>query len=161
MRIVRGDNGVTRPEIRSGLTEEVSAIIEAVRLGGEHAVREFTERFDHAEVGPDELLVDAREARGRDRRARAVDVLDGLRTAIANVRAVAKAQLRDPVSVELEQGQVVEVAEVPVRRAAIYVPAGRAPYASTVVMGAVTARAAGVEQIVVCAPPGPGGRATP
>ena len=88
-------------------------------------------------------------------------MLDGLRTAVKNVRAVAKAQLRDPVSVELEQGQVVEVAEVPVRRAAIYVPGGRAPYASTVVMGAVTARAAGVEQIVVCAPPGPGGRAHP
>ena len=47
------------------------------------------------------------------------------------------------------------------RRAAIYAPGGRAPYPSTVVMGAVTARAAGVEQIAVCAPPGPGGRAHP
>ena len=43
----------------------------------------------------------------------------------------------------------------------MYVPGGRAPYPSTVVMGAVTARAAGVEEIVVCAPPGPGGRAHP
>jgi histidinol dehydrogenase len=51
--------------------------------------------------------------------------------------------------------------ERPVRRAAIYVPGGRAPYPSTVVMGAVTARAAGVEQVAVCAPPGPGGRAHP
>ena len=42
--------------------------------------------------------------------------------------------------------------EVPVRRAAIYVPGGRAPYPSTVVMGVVTARAAGVEEVVVCAP---------
>ena len=160
MRIVRDDIGVTRPEVRSGLGEEVSAIIEAVRLGGEHAVREFTERFDHAELAPDELRVDPRELEA----AIGVlepDVLDGLRTAIRNVRAVARAQLRDPISVELEQGQVVEVVEVPVRRAAIYVPGGRAPYPSTVVMGAVTARAAGVEQIVVCAPPGPGGRAHP
>ena len=47
------------------------------------------------------------------------------------------------------------------RRAAVYVPGGRAPYPSTVVMGAVTARVAGVEQVVVCAPPGPGGRAHP
>ena len=160
MRIVRDDIGVTRPEVRSGLGEEVSAIIEAVRLGGEHAVREFTERFDHAELAPDELRVDPRELEA----AIGVlepDVLDGLRTAIRNVRAVARAQLQDPISVELEQGQVIEVVEVPVRRAAIYVPGGRAPYPSTVVMGAVTARAAGVEQIVVCAPPGPGGRAHP
>jgi histidinol dehydrogenase len=48
-----------------------------------------------------------------------------------------------------------------VRRAGIYVPGGRAPYPSTVVMGAVTARVAGVEEVAVCAPPGPGGRAHP
>jgi histidinol dehydrogenase len=65
------------------------------------------------------------------------------------------------VLVELPEGHTVEVVERPVRRAAVYVPGGRAPYPSTVVMGAVTARAAGVEQIVVCAPPGPGGRAQP
>ncbi len=41
--------------------------------------------------------------------------------------------------------------EVPVSRAAIYVPAGRNPYPSTVVMGAVTARAAGVDEVVVAA----------
>jgi len=46
-------------------------------------------------------------------------------------------------------------------RAAVYVPAGRAPYPSTVVMGAVTARTAGVEQVVVCAPPGRDGAAHP
>jgi histidinol dehydrogenase len=52
----------------------------------------------------------------------------------------------------LPAGQVVRLREVPVRRAAIYVPGGRAPYPSTVVMGVVTARAAGVEEVVVCAP---------
>ena len=41
---------------------------------------------------------------------------------------------------------------MPGRRAAIYVPGGRAPYPSTVVMGVVAARAAGVEEVVVCAP---------
>jgi len=160
MRIRRDESGVTRPEIRSGLAEEVSAIIEAVRLGGEHAVREFTERFDRAELGPAELRVDPRELEASVG-VLEPGVLDGLRTAIRNVRAVANAQLRDPVSVELEEGQVVEIAEVPVRRAAVYAPGGRAPYPSTVVMGAITARTAGVEQVVVCAPPGPEGRAHP
>jgi histidinol dehydrogenase len=78
------------------------------------------------------------------------------------VKAVATAQVRDePVTVELPEGHTVEIVERPVRRAAVYVPGGRAPYPSTVVMGAVTARAAGVGQIAVCAPPGPGGRAHP
>ena len=53
----------------------------------------------------------------------------------------------------MEPGQIIDIAEVPVRRAGIYVPSGRAPYPSTVVMCAVTARAAGVAEIAVCAPP--------
>jgi histidinol dehydrogenase len=67
------------------------------------------------------------------------------------VRAVAEAG-RDPeAQIWLHQGQSVRLREIPVRRAAIYVPGGRNPYPSTVVMGAVTARAAGVEHVAVAA----------
>jgi histidinol dehydrogenase len=149
-----------RPERQHDLEEAVREILDEVRTGGDAAVIRLTERFDHAELGPEELRVDPRELDGSvgilER-----DVLNGLRTAIANVQAVAEAQLRDSVAVELPEGHRVEVAEVPVRRAGVYVPGGRAPYPSTVVMGAVTARVAGVEQVAVCAPPGPGGRAHP
>jgi histidinol dehydrogenase len=48
-----------------------------------------------------------------------------------------------------------------VRRVGLYAPGGEAVYPSTVVMGAVTARVAGVDEIAVCAPPGPDGRAHP
>jgi histidinol dehydrogenase len=141
--------------------EPVAEIIEEVRIRGDEAVREFTERFDHAELGPDHLRVDANELEASIGVVEP-DVLAGLRTAIANVKAVAKAQIRDePVTVDLPEGHTVEIGEHPVRRAAVYVPGGRAPYPSTVVMGAVTARAAGVREVAVCAPPGPGGRAHP
>jgi histidinol dehydrogenase len=89
------------------------------------------------------------------------DVLDGLRTAIANVRSVAEAQLREPVTVGLPQGQRVAIAERAVRRVGAYVPAGRAAYPSSLVMVAATARAAGVDEIVVCAACGPDGRVDP
>ena len=149
-----------RPEPNAELERAVREILDEVRAGGDEAVIRLTERFDHAELGPEEIRVDPRELEGAvgilER-----DVLNGLRTAIANVGAVARAQLRDAVAVDLPEGQRVEVAEVPVRRAGVYVPGGRAPYPSTVVMAAVTARVAGVEQIAVCAPPGPGGRAHP
>ena len=142
------------------MREQVAEILADVRRRGDEAVLDYTERFDKAELGPDQLRVDARELEASVG-VLEPDVLDGLRTAIANVRAVAKAQLRDPVTVELPQGQRVEVAEVPVGRVGVYVPGGRAAYPSTVVMCAVTARVAGVQQIAVCAPPGPGGRAHP
>jgi histidinol dehydrogenase len=140
--------------------EDVAAIVAEVRRRGDEAVLDFTERFDKAELAPDELRVDPRELEASVGILEPA-VLEGLRTAIANVRAVADAQLRDPVDVSLPQGQSVRVGEMPVGRVGVYVPGGRAPYPSTVVMCAVTARVAGVDQIAVCAPPGPGGRAHP
>jgi histidinol dehydrogenase len=140
--------------------DEVRKIIEEVRSDGDAAVLRLTARFDKAELRPDELRVPAREVEA-SLGALEPGVVAGLRTAIANVRTVVEAQLSNPVSVELPQGQRVELSEVPVRRVGVYAPAGRATYPSSVVMCAVTARVAGVDQIAVCAPPGPGGRAHP
>jgi histidinol dehydrogenase len=139
---------------------DVAEILAEVRARGDAAVLDYTERFDRAELAPERLRVDARELEA------SVGVLEpavlaGLRTAIANVRQVASAQRRDPVEVELPEGQQVVVTEQPVGRVGVYVPGGRAAYPSTVVMCAVTARVAGVDQIAVCAPPGPRGEAHP
>jgi histidinol dehydrogenase len=159
MRVRR--NPIGRSTRLYGLEVSVTQIVEDVQMKGDAAVFEYTERFDHAELAPDELRVDANELEASIGVLEA-DVLNGLRTAIANVKAVAKAQVRDErVNVELPEGHSVEIAAHPVRRAAVYVPGGRAPYPSTVVMGAVTARAAGVPEIAVCAPPGPGGKSHP
>ena len=160
MRITRAEPGVSRRLIRPDLEKEVREILAEVRTGGDEALLRLTERFDDAVLAPDQLCVDPREIEG-SLGVLEPAVLRGLRTAIANVRAVVHAQLRDPVSVQLEQGQRVEIVEVSVRRAAIYVPGGRAPYPSTVVMGAVTARAAGVDEIVICTPPGADGSVNP
>ncbi|MEA2330648.1 MAG: histidinol dehydrogenase [Thermoleophilaceae bacterium] len=149
-----------RREGQAAPRDEVAAILAEVRRRGDDAVLDFTERFDKAELAPGELRVDARELESSVGILEPA-VLEGLRTAIANVRAVARAQLREPVEVSLPQGQSVEVGEVPVGRVGVYVPGGRSPYPSTVVMCAITARVAGVDQIAVCAPPGPGGRAHP
>jgi len=142
------------------VADDVRELIEDVRRDGDRAVLRLTKRFDGADLAPEQLRVDPAEvdtAIG----LLAPDVLDGLRAAIANVKRVVDAQIADPVTVDFDEGHRVEVVEVPVSRAGIYVPAGKAPYPSTVVMGAVTARAAGVDDVVVCAPPGPGGEANP
>ena len=166
LRVTRFGKDARAEEIRAlappprAVEDEVRAIIDAVRREGDTAVRRYTAEFDHAELAPDELRVPLRDI---DEAVALLEpeVLGGLRKAIANVRTAAEAQLRDPVAVSLEDGQAVEIAEVPVRRAGAYVPGGRAPYPSTVVMCAVTARAAGVDDFAVCAPPGPAGRAHP
>ena len=127
---------------------DCAAIVGAVRGGGDAALAGYVARFDGVD-GP--IAVAPQEAQT------ALDALDpqvraALELAIANVRAVAEAGRGDDVTVALPQGQEVRLRELPVDRAAIYVPGGRAPYPSTVVMGAVTAQAAGVREVVVCAP---------
>lgn len=147
------------PPARS-VEDQVRPILDAVRQRGDAAVREYTQRFDPAQLAPEQLAVPAQEVEAALGTVEA-RVVEAMRTAIANVRAVAAAQLRDEVAVDLEAGQRVAIREQPVRRAAAYVPGGRAPYPSTVIMCAVTARVAGVDELAVCAPPGPEGRAHP
>jgi len=129
--------------------DAVAEIVADVRQRGDEALDEYVERFDATAGAPLRVAPHELDAAAADLRP---DVRAGLEIAMANVAAVAGASLGDDAELRLPQGQRIRVRELPVRRAGIYVPGGRAPYPSTVVMGAVTARVAGVEQIVVCAP---------
>ncbi len=131
------------------VTSDVERILEAVRTGGDEALRWYVEKFDATQGAP--VLVEPQEL------SDALAALDpavraGLEVAIENVGIVARAGVAEPKEVALPQGHTVTLHEKPVRRAAVYAPGGRNPYPSTVVMGAVTARAAGVDEVVVCAP---------
>jgi histidinol dehydrogenase len=127
----------------------VGEIIDQVRETGDGAVIDFTERFDDAQI--ESLLVDQSEL---ERAAKALDpdVRNGLEQEIDNVRRVGEASVESDRMVEFDTHSV-KVRTAPVERAAVYVPGGRAPYPSTVVMGVVTARVAGVAEISVCSPP--------
>ena len=137
----------------ASVRDDVAQIVAAVRDGGDRALRELVARFDAGGAPADEggsLRLAAHEL---DVALLDEDVRAGLEVAIANVALVAGAAISDEdVEVRLPQGHRVVLREVPVRRAAIYVPGGRAPYPSTVVMGVVTARAAGVEEVAVLTP---------
>src|SRR5579863_10288601 len=129
------------------VSEAVAEIIAAVAAEGDAAVARYTAQFDLDPPPP--ARVEAEEL------SDAVQALDeavrsGLEVAIANVAEVAWSGTVIDTDVSLIQGRI---REIPVSRAAIYVPGGRAPYPSTVVMGAVTARAAGVSDIVIVTPP--------
>jgi histidinol dehydrogenase len=87
------------------------------------------------------------------------ELRSALEGAAANVRTVAEALVdREPRRVVLPQGQTVTMREVPVGAAGLYAPGGRAPYPSSVLMGAVPAQVAGVERIVLATPPRADGR---
>jgi histidinol dehydrogenase len=138
----------------------VAEIIAQVRDRGDAAVLELTARHDTGGTAPRALRVEDEELDVAEQELSG-EVAAGLRQAIANVRRVAEASVQNPnQTIEFEDHRVT-LREAPVRRAAVYVPGGRAPYPSTVVMGVVTAVAAGVEQIAVCSPPGTDGNIHP
>jgi histidinol dehydrogenase len=141
----------------SSVRDAVAAIVHAVRSDGDAALLGYTRELDTAGAEPPPLRVPEEELdealTGLSR-----ELVAGLQVAIANVALVAQAGVGEDTAVDLPQGQRVTLREVPVSSAAVYVPGGRAPYPSTVVMGVVTARAAGVLDVAVCSPPGAGGR---
>ena len=142
------------------VAEPVAAILAAVRERGDEAVLELTRRFDTEGREPRELIVSEQELDAAIQQL-PLELVAGLQVAITNVARVAEAGVGREADVELPQGQRLRLREIPVGSAAVYVPGGRAPYPSTVVMGVVTARAAGVIDVAVCAPPGPDGEIDP
>ncbi|HWF72958.1 MAG TPA: histidinol dehydrogenase [Solirubrobacteraceae bacterium] len=161
--VLRGDPVALAAELRSlvpgsgSVTEAVAEIIAAVRAGGDAALTEYTRRLDTGGAEPGPLLVTGVELDGAVERLDS-EVRSGLERAAANVGRVAAAGLAADRVVELEAGGYpsyeIKLRGVPVAGAAVYVPGGRAPYPSTVIMGVVTARVAEVEDVAVCAPPG-------
>jgi histidinol dehydrogenase len=158
-RLTLGDDAATAAAALRALIpapdsvrEAVSEIIDTVRARGDAALREYTKRFDTAGADPGPIPVSEDEleaaAAGLDAAVR-----HGIERAIENVEAVMVGWRTGlGQSVQVGANRVV-LRQAPVARAAVYVPGGRAPYPSTVVMGAVPARLAGVEHIAVCAPP--------
>ncbi|HEX4669640.1 MAG TPA: histidinol dehydrogenase [Solirubrobacterales bacterium] len=149
-------------ELFEGFAEavDVAAIEREVSAEGNAAVLRLTAEFDATERPPESLRVEPAEAEAA---LAAVEppLREAMEVAVTNIRAVAEAQLTGPARVELPQGQVVTVREVPVRAAGIYAPGGRAAYPSSVLMCAIPAQVAGVERISLASPPGRDGRLHP
>lgn len=159
---VRGATGDLRAHLPApeaggeGPVAAVAEIVAAVREHGDTAVRELTERFDGVQV--DDLRVPTgaiQEALGRIPAA----LRDALAVAADRVGDFHRHQLAETAHPATYERDGVEVRTEfrAVERAACYVPGGRAVYPSTVLHTAVPARIAGVDEVVLCVPPGPDG----
>ena len=132
---------------------EVRAIVDDVQTRGDKALREYTARFDNVELN--EIAVPASEIGAAPGRLDPA-LLDALREAAESIEAFHRHRPSDPDTFE-RNGISVDLLELPVARAGVYVPGGLASYPSTVLMTAIPARVAGVKGIAVCVPPAPDG----
>lgn len=133
----------------------VSSVIAAVRRDGDAALVALARELD----GVANLVIEVPAAARR----RALDRLDpplraAMEASISSLVTAHRAVLPVATAVETSPGVVVGRRPDPLDRIGVYAPGGRAPYPSSVLMGAVPARVAGVREVVLCSPPDRSGR---
>jgi histidinol dehydrogenase len=133
--------------------EAVAEICERVRREGDAALRELGKRFDGwAPAAGESFAVPEAEVEAAWRR---LDRKDIAALELAGRRITEFHELQRPA--RDDGGGTVALVTRPVRRAGLYAPGGRAAYPSTVLMTAIPARVAGVEERVLATPPRPDG----
>jgi len=160
MRVISTDSA-SREEVRAilrrSLTLEeaeiesrVRAILNEVASRGDDALREYTARFDgvqltHLEVTSEELR--------RAQEELSPPVAEALQLAAERIRRFHEHQKRTSWFEADERGGLVGQMVTPLRRVGAYVPGGLAVYPSSVLMCAIPAQVAGVEEVILCTPP--------
>lgn len=137
-----------------GTADQVRAMIDDVRRTGDAALIDMAERFDGVAL---EFIEVPRAARRAALDALEPDLRAALERAADHIRRFHAAQLPADTEVQIEPGVRVTRTWTPLERVGVYAPGGTAAYPSSVLMGVVPARAAGVDEVVLCSPPGPDG----
>ena len=135
--------------VRDAATERrVEGIVAGVRKDGDKALLKFARSLDRLE-GPMEV---SREEMERAASSVPRAVRTAIRSVARNIRTVAKQQVPKPWRVKVGSGVVVEQRVTPLERVGCYVPGGRYPLPSSLLMTAIPAKAAGVVDVVVACP---------
>ena len=146
--------------VRSGIEQRTRAIIDAVQMRGDDALLEFTEKFDGARLTANQLAVTQAELMVASLKAD-----ESLRAAVAeaekNIATFARKSLLRNWECRNSHGARVGEKFDPFQRVGAYVPGGKAPLVSTVLMTVTLAKVAGCKEIVVCTPCGRDGSINP
>lgn len=134
------------------LEQRVAAILKRVREDGEEAIYQLTEEFDHVNLRQSGLKVTKEETQQAYLEVNE-EFLDALRTAKGNIIKYHEKQKRTSWLEPEPDGSILGQLLLPLKRVGIYVPGGTASYPSSVLMNALPAVVAGVQEIVMVSPP--------
>lgn len=149
---LHGGNLVAGGQPSLNVPQTVADILDQVRIGGDRAAVNLTNRFDRANLTPATMRVSSAEL-ARAHAAADDTFLTLMRGAIANIREY-QTHIRHSSPAPLRRGgRTLGVRYTPLDRVAVYVPGGQALYPSTVLMTVVPAQVAGVREIAMFSPP--------
>lgn len=140
--------------------EAVSSILNDVRSRGDEALFEYTRNFDKADIHAGNIIVTQAEI---DEAYAQVDeaLLTVIRKALVNIRQYHEKQKQYSWFDSKPDGTILGQKITALSRVGVYVPGGKAAYPSSVLMNVMPAKVAGVEQIIMCTPPGKDGKVYP
>ncbi len=143
---------------RAELDLIVKNILSKVKLEGDKALHEFSEKYDGTIVWnlkstPDEISGSAEFINA--------DLREAIKVAKTNIEKFHRAQLFDEQAIETSAGVKCWRKNVPVETVGLYIPGGTAPLFSTVLMLAIPAKIAGCKNIILCTPPDRNGNINP
>jgi histidinol dehydrogenase len=136
--------------VQSTIADTVQEICRVIKERGDDAVREYSSRYDLAEVKT--MRVSAEEIE-EAKKSIPPKLKDALKIAVKNIRTFHESQLNKPQRIMTMEGVVCWREARPIERVGLYVPAGSAPLPSTVLMLGIPAVLAGCPRIVICSPP--------
>ncbi|WP_109831639.1 histidinol dehydrogenase [Reichenbachiella versicolor] len=150
---------VKRPELeQQDLQSLVNGVFEDIKKAGDSAVKEYTAKFDKAQL---EGLATTREEVEAAAGLISNELKDAIELAANNIEVFHKAQMPSNVEIETASGVKCWQEPRPIQKVGIYIPGGTAPLFSTVLMLAIPAKIAGCEEIVLCTPPSSDGSVNP
>lgn len=137
--------------------ETVNEIISKVRTEKDKALFAYTEAFDKVSITADTIRV--REEEIEEAVAEMdPELLATMERSAENIRRFHTMQLRQSFFTTKPDGSVLGQRIMPLQRAGVYVPGGKAAYPSSVLMNVIPAKVAGVSEIIMCTPPGRDGK---
>ena len=148
-----------RPSTQQHDTQRiVQEVCLAIKQRGDEAVREYSRRFDKAEVQTIRVSMEEFE---EAKKSISPEFLNALNVAVKNIRTFHESQLTKSHRIMTMKGVVCWREARPIERVGLYIPAGSAPLPSTVVMLGIPAVLAGCSRIVLCSPPKTNGSVDP
>ncbi len=138
----------------------VAEIVEAVRKDGDKAVFSYTEQFDHFPLSADNIKV-TREEIEQAYKELPAELVAVYKKSAENIRVFHEKQLRSSWFDSRPDGTILGQRMIPIERAGVYVPGGKAAYPSSVLMNVIPARVAGVDQIIMTTPCNREGKVNP
>ncbi|GIN20820.1 MAG TPA: histidinol dehydrogenase [Bacillus bacterium] len=129
--------------------QTVKNIMEDIRTRGDEALQEYTEKFDGYSGDKWEVTKEERKAAWKEV---SPEVIESLERAAANIKSFHSKQLQQSRIMEMTDDIISGQLYRPIERAGIYVPGGKASYPSTVLMNAIPANLAGVQEIIMVTP---------